>query len=81
MHCPIASNCYLATNLHYLVVRQFEDIGDANRIPGHRSKNSFLPTRNATPTFARYDRLVTDLECYIVAIHLDTLCPAVVEHG
>ena len=81
MHCPIASNSNLTTNLHHLVVRQFEDIGDANRIPSHRSKDSFLPTRDTSATLAGYDRLVTDVKSDIVTIHFDSLCPAVVEHG
>ena len=50
----------------------FEDICDANRIPSHRSKDSFLPARNAPATLARYDSLVTDVKCYIVAIYFDT---------
>ena len=32
MHCPIASNSNLAANLYHLVVRQFEDVCDANKI-------------------------------------------------
>ena len=81
MHCPIASNSNLAANLHHLVVRQFEDIGDANRISSHRSKDSFLPTRNAPATLARYDSLVTDVKSDIVAVDFDAVCPAVVEYG
>ena len=46
MHCPMASNSNLATYLDHLVVGQFQDICDANGIPSHRSKDSFLPTRN-----------------------------------
>ena len=81
MNCPIASYSNLTTNLHHLVVRQFEDIGDANRISSHRSKDSFLPTRDTSATLPGYDRLVADVKCYIVAVHFDTLCPAVVEYG
>ena len=81
MHCSIESNSNLATNLHHLVVRQFEDICDANGIPSHRSKDSFLPTRNTPATLAGDDGFMTHVKSYIVAIHFDTLCPAVVEHG
>jgi hypothetical protein len=55
---PITSNSNLATNLYHLVVRQFEDICDTNRIPGHRSKDSFLPTRNARLNLSPPHRLL-----------------------
>jgi hypothetical protein len=45
-HCQIASNSNLATYLDHLVVGQFQNICNTNRIPRHRSKDSFLPTRN-----------------------------------
>jgi hypothetical protein len=81
MRCAIASDSNLSTNLYHLVVRQFEDIGDANRIPSHRSKDSFLPAWDTSVTLAWYDSLVTDVKSDIVAVHFDALCPAVVEYG
>jgi hypothetical protein len=81
MHCPIASNSNLATYLDHLAVGQFQNICNTNGVTRHRSKDSFLPTRDTSATLPGYDRLVTDVKCYIVAIHFDTLCPAVVEYG
>ena len=66
-------NRNLATDFHHLVVGQFENICDANGVASHRSKDSFLPTRDTSATLAWYDRLVTDVKSDIVAIDFDTL--------
>jgi hypothetical protein len=74
-------NRNLATDFHHLVVGQFEDICYANGVASHGSKDSFLPTRDTSPTLPRYNCFMTDVKNDLVAVDFGTFGPAIVEYG
>jgi hypothetical protein len=72
-------NRNLATDFHNLVGGQFENIRYTHGVASHRSKDSFLPTRDTSPILPWYDRFMTDVKNGLVAIDFDTFGPAIAE--